>query len=130
MLLACCLILQGLLAGVLPFQFGMVLAAEVEHVEAAPEESVSAPPCHSAAAAPRQHAVAQSQDQESEPPCCDSEDTHCSSLCYWACAYTSAPPLASAGELAGPLGSGLVSLAIITNPPWVPPIPTPPPIAI
>lgn len=132
--LACCLVLQGLLSWVLPFQSGMLIAAELEAAEIAIEPA--APPCHSAKSAVTQHTVAHDHAQahgphhhhEHDEDCCEQAVTPCSNLCYWACAFTSAPPQTVPSRMATLMpeapAAGLVNILA----PWVPPIPTPPPI--
>ena len=67
-------------------------------------------------------------DQDSEDDCCETVDTHCTSLCYWACAYTSAPPQSALSRTTGLLHAAPAASLIGSLQPWVPPIPTPPPI--
>lgn len=125
-LLASCLIVQGLLAWVLPLQAGMMLAAEQEAMDLPTLVEPAKPPCHSmghsapeAVDQPAQHAV--------DGECCDEVVSHCSSLCYWACAFTSGPPAAMLA-MAIPTATHVHSHGRPGLPPWVAPIPTPPPI--
>lgn len=126
-LLASCLIVQGLLAWVLPLQAGMVLAAEQASMDPPALLESAKPPCHSMghpAPAPVEQPAPHADDGE----CCEEAVSYCSSLCYWACAFSSGPPAATLAmtpptptSAHRPVRSGL--------PPWVAPIPTPPPIA-
>lgn len=124
-LLACCLALQGALSLVLPFQSGMAMAAVDEAVEHVTEIAPPAPPCHPAGGS---HGAEPAAAESADEPCCDTPPSACSSLCYWACAFTSAPPLAGLSiggcELPQTPGAALSG----TPPPWIPPVPTPPPI--
>jgi hypothetical protein len=130
MLLALCLVVQGLLSGVLPFQSGMVMASESEPepVEMAAEASPAAPPCHQAKATTIHQADPHGPDHDQDGSCCEAALSACSSLCHWACAFTYAPPLAAADPVAGRLPAVPVVVAVGSFPPWSPPIPTPPPI--
>ena len=127
LLLASCLIVQGLLAWVLPLQAGMVLAAEQEAMDLPTLVEPAKPPCHSMdhpAPEPVDHPAQHAGDDE----CCDEALSHCTSLCYWACAFTSGPPVATLA-MAVPLPAQACAHAQSALPPWVAPIPTPPPIA-
>lgn len=127
LLLASCLIVQGLLAWVLPLQAGMMLAAEQEAMDLPALVEPAKPPCHSMG-----HPVPEPIDQPvqhaGDEDCCDEVVSHCSSLCYWACAFTSGPPV-TALAMAIPTATQIHSQARSGLPPWVAPIPTPPPIA-
>lgn len=133
-LVACCLVLQGLLSWVLPLQSGMLMAAELEAVEIVTEPA--APPCHPANAAAVQPVAAHDPGQgqefnhhhEHDEDCCEQASTHCSNLCYWACAFTPAAPQAVAGRLASRLAPAPAIVHLRIPAPWVPPIPIPPPI--
>lgn len=124
-LLASCLILQGLLSWVVPLHSGMAMAAEPPTVEAAVETAPATPPCHQSLMAATEPAALDADDDHA---CCDDPASLCSSLCYWACAFSSGPPV-SATLLSAVLPCHQDSTALETFPPWVPPIPTPPPIS-
>ncbi|MGY6555478.1 MAG: hypothetical protein ACXIUM_13265 [Wenzhouxiangella sp.] len=124
--LAACLVAQGVFAWVLPIHAGMGLVAASEVVEMSEQAATpkpDGPPCHSA---PIQAPLDADPEAES---CCGEATSACNSLCFWACAFSSGPPVGLTAAAAA-LPTELEILAAALWPGWVPGIPTPPPIRL